>query len=91
LVIVEIVAGDFATGGEGPFGLRVIGERGGILECGEDGGGIVVEAALGGVGDGEIEERSTGGAEFVKRNGEAIAGERPIGAVGEHGRAVVSF
>ena len=93
MVIAEIVADDFAAGGESAFGLRIVGERGGILKGGEDGGGIVVEAALGGIGGGEIEERSAGGAEFVEGDGEAIAGERPVGAVGEHGEwlLVVSF
>jgi len=86
-VIVEIVAGDFAAGGEGAFGLRVVGERGGILEGGEDGGGIVVEAALGGIGGGEVEERNAGGAEFVESDGEAVAGERPVCAGGEHGNS----
>ena len=93
LVVVEIIAGDFLAGGEGAFGLWVVGERGGILEGGEDSGGIVVEAALGGIGGGEIEERYTGSAEFVEGDGEAIAGERPVGAVGEHREwlLVVSF
>ena len=66
LVIFEIVADDFVAGGESALGLRVVSERGGILEGGEDGGGIVVEAALGGIGGGEIEERGAAGAEFVE-------------------------
>lgn len=85
MVIIEIVAGDFLAGGESAFGVRVVREGGGILECGEDGSGIVVEAALGGIGCGEIEERSAVGAELVKGEGEAITGERPVCAVGEHG------
>jgi hypothetical protein len=56
------------------------------LEGGEDGGGIVVEVALSGIGSGEIEEGSAGGAEFVEGDGEGVAGERPVGAVGEHWR-----
>jgi len=84
LVVVEIVAGDFAAGCECAFGLRIVGERGGILEGGEDGGGIVTEATLGGIGSGEIEERDAGGSEFVEGEGEAIASERPVCAVGEH-------
>jgi len=85
LVVVKIVAGDFLTGGESAFGLRVVGERGGILEGGEDSGGIIVEAAVGGIGSGEIEEWDVGGAEFVQSLGEGVAGEGPIGAGGEHG------
>jgi hypothetical protein len=93
LVVVKIVAGDFLAGGEGAFGLRVVGERGGILEGGEDGSGIVVEAALGGIGGGEIEEWDVGGAKFVQGKSERIASEEPVGAGGEHGRkwSVISF
>ena len=49
-------------------------------------GGIVMEAALGGIGGGEIEELSADGAEFVESDGEAVAGERPVGAVGKHAK-----
>ena len=86
LVIIEIVAGDFVAGGEGALGLGVVGEGGGILKGGEDGGGIVVEAALSGIRGGEIEKGSAGGAEFVESDGEGVADEGPVGASGEHGR-----
>lgn len=89
-MIVEIVVSDFLAGSEGALGLGIVGECSGILEGGEDGGGIVVEAALGGIGGGEIEERDVRGAEFVEGEGEGVAVEEPVGAVGEHG-AVVSF
>ena len=85
LVIVKIVAGDFLAGGESAFGLGVVGEGGRILEGGEDGGGIVVEIAMGGIGGGEIEEWDVVGAEFVESESEGVAGEGPVGAVREHG------
>lgn len=53
------------------------------MEGGEDGAGVVAEAALGGIGGGEVEERNAGGAEFIEGDSEAIAGERPVGAGGE--------
>ncbi len=56
VMVVEIVAGNFLAGGECAFGLGIVGECGGILECGEDGAGVVVKTALRGVGGGEIEE-----------------------------------
>lgn len=43
-----------------------------------------METALGGIGGGEIEERSAGGAEFVEGEGEGVADEGPVGASGEH-------
>jgi hypothetical protein len=85
LVIVKIVAGDFLAGGESAFGLGVVGEGGGILEGGKDGGGIVVEIAVGRIGGGEIEEWDVVGAELVESESEGVAGEGPVGAVGEHG------
>lgn len=88
LVVVEVVAGDFAAGGEDAFGLRVVLQGGGIVEGGEDGAGVILKAALGGIGSGEVEDGDAGGAEFVEGDGEAIARERPIGAGGEHGWAV---
>lgn len=83
-MIIEIVTSNFAAGGESAFRLRIVDEGFGILECGEDGRGIVVEAALRGIRGGEIEEGSVGGAEFVEGDGEGVAGERPVGASGEH-------
>ena len=58
------------------------------MEGGKDGFGVVIETALGGIGGGEIKEGDAGGAEFVESDSEAIAGERPVGAGGEHGRVV---
>ncbi len=84
MVVVEIVAGDCLASGESAFGLGIVGEGSGILEGGQDGRGIVVEVALGGIARGEIEERSACGAEFVKGNGERVGGEGPVGAVREH-------
>lgn len=91
LVIIEIVAGHFAAGGESAFRLRIVDEGGGILECGKNGQGIVVEAALSGIGGGEIEEGRAGGAKFVEGDGEGVAGERPVGACGEHEGSVFGF
>ena len=84
LVIIEIVAGHFAAGGERPFGLRIVDEGGGILERSENDRGIVVEAALRGIRGGEIEEGSAGGAELFEGDREGIVGEGPVGASGEH-------
>lgn len=44
------------------------------MECGEDGGGIVVEVALSGIGGGEIEEGSASGVEFVEGDGKWVVG-----------------
>ena len=88
LMVVEVVAGDFTAGGEGAFGLRVVLQGVGIVEGGEDGIGVVLEAALGGIGNGEVEDGNAGGAKLVEGDGEGVAGERPVGAGGEHGWAV---
>ena len=84
LVIVEIVTRDFVASGESAFGLRVVLQGSGVVEGGEDGFGIVVEAALRGIGSGEVEKRDAGGAELVEGKGEAIGGERPVGPDREH-------
>ncbi len=84
-MIVEIVAGDFLASGEGAFGLRVVIQRDGILEGGEDGCGVVFESALGGVACSEVHEWSLGRAELIEGDGEGVAGEGPVGAVREHG------
>jgi len=92
LMVVEVVASDFAAGGEGTFGLRVIGESGRILKGGKDSVRIVMKAAFCGVGSGEVEDGNASGAEFVDGESESIGGERPVGAGGEHGESlVVSF
>jgi len=91
LVVVEIVAGDFLARGEGAFGLGIVGEGSGILEGGQDGGGIVVEVALSGIAHGEIEEGSACSVEFVEGNGERVGGEGPVGAVREHGGSGFQF
>ncbi len=87
LMVVEVVAGDFAAGGESAFGLRIKGEGRWILEGGKDGAGVVVEPAMSGIRGGEIEEGNSGGAEFVESEGEGVAGEGPEGASGEHGES----
>ena len=92
LMVIEVVASDFAAGGEGTFGLRVIGESGRILKGGKDSVRIVMKAAFCGVGSGEVEDGNASGAEFVDGESESIGGERPVGAGGEHGESlVVSF
>ena len=75
LVVVDVVAGDFTASCNGTFRLGVVLQCVGILETREDGFGIVVEAALGGVRCGQIKEWDAGGAEFVEGDGEAIARE----------------
>lgn len=90
-MIIEIVSGNFAAGGESALGLRIVDEGGAILECGENGRGIVAEAALSGIRGGEVEEGSPGSAEFIEGDGEGVAREGPVGAVGEHGEVSFQF
>ncbi len=84
-MVIKIVAGDFLASRESALWLRMVDESRGILECGENSPGIVVKTALRGIGRGEIEEGNSSGAEFVERQREAVAGERPVSAVRKHG------
>ena len=85
-MIVEIVPGNFAACGKRALGLRIIAQRSVIAERGKNRLVVVVEAALRGIGRGEINEWNPGGAKFVKRASETIRREVPVGAVGKHAK-----
>lgn len=50
---------------------------------------VVDKATVGGIGNGEVEERVICTAMFGQRECQAIFGEIPVGTVGEHGEDIV--
>src|SRR5262249_41840 len=85
-------AGGIVGGGGGAGGFECV-RLGGILQCGGRSESCenfrrMREAAVGGIGGGEVEQRAGGGAMLREGFAEAIGGEVPVGAGGEHARLV---
>ncbi len=80
-----VVGGDGFAGGSEALRRGFVEKTGGRLKRRKDGGCVVGEATVGGIGNGEVEERAGGAAMFSQRLSEAIFGEVPAGAGSEHG------
>ena len=80
-----IVMTDGLAGCEEAARLGIVDESLGIDESLEDGFGVGRNSGFGGIGDGEVEDWLAGLAEVVEGAGQAVWGELPVGASGEHG------
>jgi hypothetical protein len=81
--VIAIVGGDRFSRGDHAERVGGVAQGGGCGEWGEELRGVVVEAAEGGVGEGEVGEFPAGGAMGADGGGEVVVGKVPVGAGGE--------
>src|SRR5208283_931186 len=84
VMVLEVVARYFFARRQQSTRLWFIGERSGIAESIENGGSIIVETAIRGIGSSQIENRCSGSTKLLQSLRVTVGRECPVSALREH-------